>query len=254
MGYGKWIGGALGWALLGPIGGLLGFLLGSSLDTGQSFLNGKEYAGRGAETTYRGTGSIPGARNSFLISMLVLSTAVMKADGRVMRSELAYVKNFIRTNFGEEAVPQALQILKGLLKRKINLQQVCGQINVYMPMEQRLQLVHYLVGIAMADGNVSSAETDCIKSIGGYLNISPSEIESILSMYHITDVNSAYKVLGIEPSATVEEIKKAYKSMAMKHHPDRVATLGEDVRKAAEEKFTAINLAYEKIKKERGFV
>ena len=61
-----------------------------------------------------------------------------------------------------------------------------------------------------------------------------------------------YEVLGVDKSASAEDIKKAYRKMAIKYHPDKVATLGEDVQKAAEEKFKAVNQAYEAICKERG--
>jgi DnaJ like chaperone protein len=68
----------------------------------------------------------------------------------------------------------------------------------------------------------------------------------------VKDTDSAYKILEIEPNATNEEVKKAYKKMAVKYHPDKVSHLGEDVRKAAEEKFQNLNAAYNEIKKQRG--
>ncbi|MBQ7999570.1 MAG: TerB family tellurite resistance protein [Bacteroidales bacterium] len=240
MGIGKWITGAIGWALGGPIGALLGYSLGAL------FENSSQQSGSFASNGYSEQ------RNSFMVSMLVLSAAVMKADGKVMRSELDFVKEFIRRNFGEGAVGQALKVLQELLQKDIDLPQVCAQIKTYMDISQRLQLLHYLIGIAQADSHVSSAELDMLKRIAMYLGISQQESESIFAMFG-NKLEDAYKVLEVSPDASDEEIKKAYKKMALKHHPDRVESLGSDVKKAAEEKFKAVALAYETIKKERGF-
>ena len=79
-GYGKWIGGGLGWAFGGPIGGILGFMFGSMVDG----MN-------------RGTAEYTGTRTGdFSVSLMVLAAAVMKADGKVVKSELDYVKNFLK--------------------------------------------------------------------------------------------------------------------------------------------------------------
>ena len=245
MGLGKWITGAIGWALGGPLGGLVGYLLGSLFD-GDSQQAQRVYGSGGGFTANE-------QRNSLLVSLLVLSAAVMKSDGKVLRSELEYVKDFIRRNFGEAALPQALQILKAALEKDIDLPQVCAQIKLHMEQPQRLQLFHYLVGIANADGHVSQVEINDLKNIAAYLGIPAQEAASILAMFGGNDVDSAYKVLEIEPTATDEQVKRAYKKMAIKHHPDKVESLGEDVKRAAEEKFKSIAAAYETIKKERGF-
>ena len=155
-------------------------------------------------------------------------------------------------SFVENAVAQALKIIKELLGKEIDLPAVCAQIKAHMDIPQRLQLLHYLIGIAKADGHVSRAELDTLKSIALYLGISRQESDSLFAMYRNT-LDDAYKVLEITPDATDDEVKKAYKQMAFKHHPDRVESLGADVKKAAEEKFKAIAAAYEAIKKERGF-
>lgn len=245
MGLGKWISGALGWALGGPIGALIGYSLGALLE------NSAEQQTGSSET--RGAGSrYTEQRNSFMVSLLVLSASVMKADGKVMRSELDYVKGFIRANFGENAVGQALKVLQELLQKEIRLPEVCAQIKAYMDMSQRLQLLHYLVGIAGADGHVSSQELDTLKQIALYLGISRGDSESVFAMFG-NKLEDAYKVLEITPEATDDQVRKAYKKMALKHHPDRVESLGADVKKAAEEKFKSIVAAYETIKKERGF-
>lgn len=244
MGIGKWITGAIGWALGGPLGGLAGYLIGSLFD-GDS---------QDAQTVHSGGGfSANEQRNSFLVSMLVLSAAVMKSDGKVMKSELDYVKDFIRRNFGEVALPQALQILKAALEKDIDVPQICAQIKMHMDSSQRLQLYHYLAGISNADGHVDQTEVEDLKRISMYLGIPAQEAESILAMFGGNDLNSAYKVLEIDSSASDDEVRKAYKKMAIKHHPDKVESLGDDVKKAAEEKFKSIVAAYETIKKERGF-
>lgn len=192
-----------------------------------------------------------GQRNSFLLSLMVLSAAVMKADGRVMRSELEYVKEFIRRNFGEYALPEAMRILRDLLKKEVPVEEICAQIVINMPSSQRLQLLHYLCGLAASDSAASAAEMEMLKRIARNLRIPESDINSVFAMFG-AGTDDAYKVLGIDRDASDEEVKKAYRSMAMKHHPDKVANLGEDVRKAAEEKFKSIQNSYERIKRERG--
>lgn len=243
MGYGKWIVGALGWAVGGPLGALLGVGLGAIID-------GAISNSRGIETV-DGDRIKVGQRNSFLLSLLVLSTAVMKADGKVMRSELEFVKDFVRRNFGEQAVTEALHILKDLMNKDIDIEEISAQIVLNMPPSQRLQLLHYLCGIAQADAFPSQSEMNVLRRIAGALRIPPQDSESVFAMFG-GSVDDAYKVLEITPSATDEEVKKAYRKMALKHHPDKVSTLGDDVKKAAEEKFKQISQAYEKIKKERG--
>ncbi len=248
MGYGKWISGALGWVVGGPIGGLIGFAIGSLFERGAA-AGQSGNAGRYYSSGY--AAGAPGARNSFLVSLLVLSAAIMKADRKVMRSELDYVKDFIRRNFGEDAVQDALSILKQLLNREINVYEVGTQIRDNMNYSQRLQLFHYLVGIAAADGHVAEDEISMLKTVAGAIGIDARDTDSVLAMYD-DGLDSAYRILEIPRTATDEEVKKAYKRMALKHHPDKVSSLGPDVQKAAEEKFKMISQAYDKIKKERG--
>jgi DnaJ like chaperone protein len=236
--FSKWIIGAIGWAVAGPIGGLLGFGLGSIIDGVSS-----------PSTIVKGSST--GPRNSFLLSFLVLTSAVMRADGKVMKSELEYVKQFITRNFGEHAVREALDILKELLKKDVDIEKVSQQISANMNISERIQLFYYLCGIAQSDGAFTSVEKDLLLRISLYLGITKSDTDSVFSMFGTT-IDDAYSVLEIAPSATDEEVKKAYKKMAMKNHPDKVASLGEDVRKAAEEKFKSISSAYEQIKKSRG--
>ena len=235
--YGKWIGGGLGWAFGGPLGAIIGYALGSM------FSNIAE------SEPYIGTTS---QQRDFNVSLLVLSAAVMKADGSVKKSELDYVKRFFLSNFGQERAEKYILMLREILKQDIQIYEVSQQIGRFMDYSSKLQLLHYLFGIASADGSTHENEVDVITNIAKYMGISSSDFQSIKAMF-VQEVDSAYKILGIDSTATDDEIKKAYREMAKKYHPDKVAYLGDDVRKSAEQKLQEVNEAYDKIKKQRGF-
>jgi len=236
--YGKWIGGGLGWALLGPLGGIVGFFIGSALDQ-----SGAQQRMAGRRTT----------RGDFAVSLLVLVAAVMKADGKVLKSELDYVRQYFVRSFGEAQAQEAMLMLRDILNQQIPLRDVSMQIKQKLDHPSRLQLLHFLYGVSHADGNVHPEEVKVIRTIAGYMGISEKDIDSIQSMFY-EDTNSSYKILEVEKSATNDEVKKAYRRMATKYHPDKVSYLGEEFREAAKVKFQKLNEAYEKIKKERGMI
>jgi DnaJ like chaperone protein len=238
--FAKFLGGGLGWVMGGPIGGLMGFLVGSLLD------------GASVQTTTSTRRDIttPGA---FGMSLLVLIAAVMKADGKVVKSELDYVKQFFVRQFGQETAKEALVMLRDLLKQDIPLRDVCIQISSNMDYSSRLQLLHLLFGVSGADARFHPSEVKLIETISRYLGIGSTDYLSIRNMF-IPETNSAYKILEIDSSASNSEIKKAYRKMALKYHPDKVSHLGEEFRRTAEDKFKKVNEAYEKIKKERDII
>ena len=271
----------MGWIWLGPIGGLIGFAIGAAIDAGigaaghringgdeddesartgrggwqstggySGYYNRGYSSGNGYSQTY-GQNSADAVRNSFMASLLVMATAVVKSDGKFLKSELELIKSFIRQNFGEESVAEGLQIVKKLYSQNIDVASVGGQIRQYMNYSQRMQLFHFLVQLAGIDGDVSQSETDCLKHIAFCMGLSDSDRDSMMNISNPDDLASAYKILEIEVTATDDEVVKAYRKMAMKYHPDKVSTLGADVQKAAEEKFKNIAAAYETIKKAR---
>ena len=267
MAIGKWIGGALGWILSGNmLGGLVGYCIGTILDEAITGDNKDDRQnGYGDQSHFGGARPFEEDRNSFLFSMLVLSSYIIKADGRIMHSEMEYVRQFLRHNFGEQAVSQGESILlklfdlqkqQGPYQFKETIRKSCIEIRFHTSDSQRLQLLNYLVIIAKADGTVSPEEVVALKEIALYLGLSVQDVESMLNLESgakaSSNIEDAYKVLGIPPSATDDEVKAAYRKMALKHHPDRVSTLGEDIRKAAEKKFQEINDAKERIYKARG--
>ena len=237
-GFGKLLGGGLGFVMGGPIGALIGFLVGSVVDSTQG--TAKEYtSGPGATT--------PGA---FGVSLVVLIAAVMKADGKVVKSELDYVKQFFARQFGRDSAGEAIMMLKDLLNKDIPLKDVCQQISRSMDYSSRLQLLHLLFGVSIADGSINQPEINLIQKISNTIGISSGDFLSIKNMF-VPETDSSYKILEVPRIASNDEVKKAYRKMAMKYHPDKVSHLGEDYKKAADEKFKKVNEAYEKIKKER---
>ena len=238
--FGKWIGGGLGWAFGGPIGAIIGFTVGSMIDGGK----GQSQPGRSTGLSGRTT------TGGYVMSLLVLVAAVMKADGKILKSELDYVKKFMVHNFGEDSATEAVKMLRDLLNQTIPVNDVCTQIKQNMNYSARLQLLHFMFGIAQADGQVDISEQKTIAQISNQMGISSSDFESIQAMF-VKNTNSDFKILEIEPTATNEELKKAYRRMAMKYHPDKVSHLGEEFQKAANEKFQKVNEAYGNIKQER---
>jgi len=244
MSYSKWIGSGLGWAMGGPIGGLVGFAIGAMLDQVQGPpMEQPRLRGGGANRTTGG---------DLNMALVVLIAAIMKADGSVKQSELDHVRQFFVRQFGTDQAKQLLVVLRDVLKREIPIHEVCMQIRMNMAHPVRLQLMHYLIGLAHADGHVDRAEYDLLQRMAHDLGISDKDLGSLSAMFRKADPVSAYKILEIAETVTDDEVKKAYRRMAMKFHPDKVAQLGEDVQKAAGEKFKKVQEAYDTIQSKRG--
>jgi DnaJ like chaperone protein len=244
-GYSKWIAGGLGWAFGGPLGAILGFAVGSMIDKSSTEVDTEFY--QGGETR-RSTQTRTG---DFSASLIVLAAAVMKADDKILKSELNYVKAFFVRHFGEAKTKELLVLLKSVLDQDINVYQIGQQIRLNMRQADRLQLLHFLFGVAGADGNYSESEVNVLDQISSALGINSYDFQSIKAMF-IKETAGDYKILEIDKDVTDDDLKKAYRKMATKFHPDKVAHLGEDVKKEAEQKFLKVQEAYENIKKMRG--
>ena len=265
MAIGKWIGGVLGFMSAGPLGALAGIVLGGLFDNVLDAVNTPETQGTfdgqsGYQSQTYGYSQSQGQRNSFLFSMLVLASYIIKADGRVMHSEMETVRRMLSQNFGPAASQQGDEILRRLFdeQKRVGAQQFrntvadcCRQMAANMDYAQLMQLLNFLVVIAQADGRVDPTEVTAMKECAQWMHLSATEIDSLLGLGK-DDLESAYRVLGVSPDATDDEVKRAYRRLALEHHPDKVAALGEDIRRAAEQKFQKINEAKERIWKARG--
>lgn len=293
MGLGKWILGGLGWVLMGPLGGLLGYFIGNSIEKigSERQIGGDNYDGGQSYSAHRGPYRNTGTQNDIDVALIVLIASVMKVDGQVDRAELDYVKQFLLKNYGEEKGKELLLMLRDLVKpeKNIDIDAVCSQIKHNTDYTTRYHMADFLFGLAAADSNFSQTENNLLRNIARNLGINMGDFASIYAR-HVgsrwgssygygnrssysgssssysnyrrsyggsSSSSSSYKkdpysVLGLTSSATDEEVKKAYRRLAMKYHPDKVANMGEEIKKNAEAQFREINEAYEQIKTARG--
>ncbi len=242
MGLGKKIlWGGLGWAMGGPIGAILGYAFASLSEKTKI----PKY-----QTQYKKYRASRTGTDDFMASLMILLASVMKADDKLLRSELDYIKQFLTRQFPEEVANRYILLYREILKQNYSLRQVCMQIQKSMDHSSRLEIIHLLFGLSMADGRPHNNEIDIIKQIADYLNVNGSDYDSIKAMF-VKSTKSAYQILEIDSAATNDEVKLAYRKMAKKYHPDKVMHLGNELQRSAEDKFKAVNKAYEEIKLER---
>jgi DnaJ like chaperone protein len=228
MSLGKWVGIGAGWFFGGPIGAIIGYYI------GKNFFNGNN-----------------DQEKAYEISLLILASLVIKADGKVVREELNYVKSFFTSTFGLAKANKYFEIFNTLNKQALSsqLRGVCIQLTQSINHASRLQIIHFLFGVASSDNEIHPAEINLINKIAGYLNINHHDLQSIYSMFLKNDssIDKYYKILEIEKEVSTEEVKKAYRKLVMKYHPDKLQGVSDDIIKLANEKFLSIQDAYEKI-------
>ena len=189
----------------------------------------------------------------FEINLLALASLVIKADGKVTQNELDFVRRYFVSAYGKNRANEVFKIFNQNVKNKgISVSKISRLFNLALNYESRLQVIHFLFGIAKADGNISELEIKKLLEFSNLFKLSYADFLSIKAMF-IQETDNAYKILELDKTATNDQIKKSYRELAKKHHPDKVQHLGDAYVKAAQDKFQQIQKAYQNIKNERGF-
>lgn len=221
----------IGYYFLRFPGAVLGYLIGSFFKSGVNKISNKE----------------------FELNLLALASLVIKADRKVTQNELDFVRRYFVSAYGKMRANEVFKIFNQNIKNKgISLNKISTLFNTALNYESRLQVIHFLFGIAKADGNISKLEIEKLLEFSNLFKLSYADFLSIKAMF-IEETDNAYKILELEKSATNDQIKKSYRDLAKKHHPDKVQHLGDAYVKAAQDKFQKIQKAYQNIKVERGF-
>ncbi len=225
-------------------GAVLGFILGTVID------NWNRSSG-GFNSVFK-TESSTVSPGDFELNLLSLASLVIKADGQVSQTEMDYVRTYFVQAYGKERANATFRTFNEVIKnREISAQRIGLYLQQRTKYEVRLQILHFLFSIAQADGNISNSELSQLQSIARFLALNNRDFESIKAMF-FKSADNAYKILEIEKSATDAEVKKAFRTMAKKYHPDKLQHMDEAYRSGAEDKFRMVQEAYEKIQKERG--
>lgn len=241
----KWFAAIFGYLFFRIPGAILGFLLGTFIEN--TFQNN---SGSGSIFTNLRNEQVSPA--DFELNLLSLCSVIIKADGVVNQKELDYVRRYFISTYGKERANAIFRTFNEVIKkREISAQKIGTYLAQRTRYAVRLQLLHFLFGIANADGQVSQTELQKLVAIAGYFRVNKNDFDSIKAMFY-KDAGHAYTILDIPKTASDDEVKKAYRTMAKKYHPDRVVTQNEAIKKGAEEKFKEVQKAYETIQKERG--
>lgn len=250
---GKLIGALLG-SLAGPMGTILGGLVGHLYDRATEEREASVRIGRRSRSI---GDSISAAQLDFLTSLIGLSIAVANADRHVRVSQIEALKVFFRRNFpyseDDHRVIQAVIDETFMNRDRLDVDALASYYRISSSPAGRLLLLRLLFKIAEADKRgVSEAEEQLIRRIAAALRIDAASYRSVAAEFK-QEKNQAYSILGVSADASDDQIRSAYRKLAAQNHPDKVANLGEEFTRVAEEKFKLINKAYREIRAQRGF-
>lgn len=256
---GRLIGGALGWYLLGPLGLLLGLLIGFFID--QAHVLRRVIAP-----------AIGAARTAFFETAFTLMGRIAKTDGRISEQEIAVTEQLMaRMGLSEEHRREAIALFKRGAAPDFDVE---AQISVFVEHcgthgALRQMLVLFLFSTAAADGALSGAEHELLRHVALRIGFSEAAFEQLLRMFTAQEsfsqappgappraaaLEQAYAALGVGESASDRDVKQAYRRLMSQYHPDKLIAQGmpQDMVKMATERTQEIQNAWELVRKARG--
>ena len=233
----------MGWMIGGPFAGILGFAIGSFFDT--DFFEEARHELRESFTRT--------PESEFRLSLLILSAVVIKSDGASSQADLNFVRNFFQKKFGLRKANESMSHFNRINRNVVYVEDVCMRLRGLIDYSSRLHLIEYLFHVAQADGYVNENEIQTIKKISNLFGLHYTEFNSIYGrFFKPRPVITPYQVLGVLRTDSVTVIKKAYRRLTLKYHPDKVAHQSAGMQKESREKYQRIVEAYEMILSERG--
>jgi len=239
--WGKIIGGTAGFALGGPIGAILGVMVGGSFDrSAKRFTNTNQISNQQKQ-------------NIFALSIIILSAKIAKADGHVTKDEIYAFKE--KFKIAENEMQEVGKIFNEAKKSKDGYEQIANQVGSLFSDNKLLleELLNNLFYIAESDGYTSKKEVEILKSISTSLGLSENDFQRIFHVRLNIKDSDPYKILSVNRDDEDSTIRKRWIQLSKEHHPDNLIARGlpKEFIDQANDELSSINLAYDKIKEQR---